>query len=169
MVSGSSSASRRTVVDFTGPRLRVHTGPVQQTISAELPAAAEPVYDLVSDLATYPRWLGLVSKVDSDGEGAWWVTLRAKLGPLARSKRLRMERVTPQPRGQVRFERREQDGRVHANWVLDVAVMEIGDDRSRLTMNLSYDGGLWSRPLEIVLKRQVDDAVPRLRELVAGP
>lgn len=155
-------------MDFTGPRLRVHTGSVQQTISAELPAAAQRVYDLVSDLASYPHWLGLVTKVEPAGDGAWWVTLRAKLGPLARSKRLRMERVAADPPEEVRFGRREQDGRVHANWVLDVGVKEVAVDRTQLTMNLSYDGGLWSRPLEAVLKRQVDDAIPLLRELLAG-
>ena len=140
---------------------------MQQTISAELPAAAQPVHEIVSDLATYPDWLGLVSKVDRAGESAWWVTLRAKLGPLTRSKRLRMEQVAAASAGQVRFERREQDGRVHANWILDVSVKELAADRSQLTMNLSYDGSFWSRPLEVVLKRQVDDAVPRLQALVA--
>ena len=78
-----------------------------------------------------------------------------------------MERVSVYSSERVRFERREIDGRVHANWILDVAIEPLEEARSKLTMNLSYDGGFWSRPLEVVLKRQVDDAVPRLRRLVA--
>lgn len=140
---------------------------MQQTISAQLPAAAAQLYTVVADLGTYPSWLGLVSKVESDGDAAWWVTLRAKLGPLARAKRLRMERISEKVPESVRFERRELDGRVHANWLLDVAVSEAAPDLSQLTMTLSYDGGLWSRPLETVLKRQADDAVPRLSALLA--
>ena len=129
---------------------------MQQTISAELSAAAPRVYEVVSDLTTYPAWLALVGKVEREGGDAWWVTLRAKLGPLTRSKRLRMECTEAAPPGQIRFERREVDGRDHSAWVLEIAIRQVNDHHSELTMDLHYDGGLWTRPLESVLQRQVD-------------
>ena len=58
----------------------------------------------LADLATYTHWLTLVSAaepVDPDEDGGlgntgnpptWNVTIKAQLGPLARSKRLRMTR-----------------------------------------------------------------------------
>ena len=65
---------------------------------------ASRLFDLVNDLASYPQWMDLVHRVESVGEGAWEVELRAKVGPFARSKRLRMVRTASEPSSLVRFE-----------------------------------------------------------------
>ena len=143
---------------------------VLKTIAADLPAPADRIADVLRDLANYPDWLDIVRRAeptasDPDDVGpAWMVTLRAKVGPLARSKRLRMVR-TVDSADHLRFERVEIDGRDHAAWILDARL--AGDDPCQVTVELRYEGRLWSAPLEAVLGSQVDDAIPRLRSLVS--
>ena len=144
---------------------------MQKTISAELDAPPERIRAALADLATYPEWLEIVTRAEptegheSDTGPAWLITLRAKVGPFSRSKRLRMVRVADEV-GHIRFERNEIDDREHANWVLDVTI--DGDQPCPVTVELHYGGGLWSKPLETILGGQIDDAVPRLQALV-GP
>jgi hypothetical protein len=127
-------------------------------------AAPSRIFALVDDLAVYPTWMPLVhgvTAVDSpDGSHpAWDVELRAKVGPFARSKRLRMvrrERVAPDL---AVFERAEVDGRSHAPWVLRVAIAPTaeGGTTSRLTMSLHYGGSLWTgAALHRVLDHEVE-------------
>ena len=147
-----------------------HTGVVHKTIAAELPADAQRIAEVLRDLANYPDWLEIVRRAEStdaaasDVGPAWMVTLRAKVGPLARSKRLRMVR-TIDTAEHLRFERAEVDGRDHAAWILDAHL--TGDDPCSVTVELRYEGRLWSAPLEAVLGSQVDDAIPRLTALVS--
>ena len=142
-------------------------------VTAELDAACPPaaLFAWVEDLGRYPAWLDIVPRADpDDGSGdrpAWRVDLRGRLGPLARSKRLRMVRTVHQPPTVVVFEREELDGRSHAPWVLraQVAPLDTGDDgepRSRLTMHLHYGGGLWGPVLERVLGDEIERSRPRL-------
>lgn len=143
---------------------------MQKTIAAELPAPADRIADVLRDLTNYPDWLDIVRRAEpaeahpTDVGPAWTVTLRAKVGPLARSKRLRMVR-TVDAADQLRFERAEVDGRDHAAWILDARLS--GDEPCQVTVQLRYEGRLWSAPLEAVLGSQVDDAIPRLRSLVS--
>jgi uncharacterized protein YndB with AHSA1/START domain len=146
---------------------------VQRTISAETEAAPERLFEAMSDLATYAHWMKLIERCEpadpfaGDAGPAWWVTLRAKVGPFARSKRLRMVRTHTDAPHAARFERREIDGRTHSAWVMDATVQssQLG---SVVTVDLSYSGGLWSGPLDAVLGSQVDDAVPRLRQYISA-
>ena len=89
---------------------------------------ASRLFDLVGDLASYPQWMDLVHRAEPLGNDAWGVELRAKVGPFARSKRLRMVRTAAEPNSLVRFERVEFDGRQHAPWVLTATIesVEIG-------------------------------------------
>ena len=62
--------------------------------SVEVPVSVEKLFDYVADLANYSSWLEFVHKVELVGDSietdaTWLVELRAKLGVLARSKRLR--------------------------------------------------------------------------------
>lgn len=147
-----------------------HTVGVLKTIAADLPATADRIADVLRDLANYPDWLDIVRRADptephpDDVGPAWMVTLRAKVGPLARSKRLRMVR-TVDDADHLRFERAEIDGRDHAAWILDARL--VGNVPCQVTVELRYEGRLWSAPLEAVLGSQVDDAIPRLRSLVS--
>src|SRR5215210_5852679 len=94
----------------------------------EARAPAAKVFDRIDDLERYPEWLGLISRAEPveahpDDEGpAWSIDLRARLGPLARAKRLRMVRTEHEAPRRATFERREHDGRDHSPWILRAEV-----------------------------------------------
>ncbi|MEE9415866.1 MAG: SRPBCC family protein [Acidimicrobiales bacterium] len=141
---------------------------MHRTITTDISAPISTVVKIVSELETYDSWLDIVERVepanpDAHDEGpAYLVTMRAKVGPLARSKRLRMVRVNADESG-ARFERREIDGRDHAEWILNANV--TGDaTASSVTMDLRYEGGLWSAPLDAILGSHIDGAAARLDE-----
>lgn len=131
------------------------------TADLDTPHPPERVFALVEELARYPDWLDIVARVVADGDGAWKVDLRGRLGPFARSKRLRMVRSVHDAPTSVRFERDEQDGRSHSPWVLDASV-EPTADGSRLTMHLHYGGGLFGPVLEPILRDEINRSRPRL-------
>lgn len=151
-----------------------------------VPGPADAVFALVDDLDNYPSWMELVHEVDEVGvdedvesedvqagrgaapaNRAWDVELRARLGPIARSKRLRMERTAHDPYRRVVFERAEGDGRAHAPWVLEAAVVEV-DGGAELTMALTYGGGLWTGAvMQRVLDEHVERGAAALRDLLA--
>ena len=140
------------------------------TASLEAPCAADELFSLVDDLSTYPQWNGLVHSATAEpgGQSAWDIELRARLGPLARSKRLRMVRTVRDPDAfAVRFERDQADGRNHSPWVLAAAIIER-EGLSTLTMHLHYGGSLWTGgALERVLADQITSGRERLLQLVA--
>ena len=139
------------------------------TASLEARCPARVLFELVDDLSTYPQWNGLVHHaVEEPGGAAWDVELRARMGPLARSKRLRMVRTLRDAETfTVRFERDQADGRNHSPWVLDASIVER-DGLSTLTMHLHYGGSLWTGGvLERVLADQITSGRERLRELVS--
>lgn len=130
--------------------------------SVVLAASPSAVFRYVSRLDTYPEWLRLVHSVDlvaDDPQPVWDVELRARVGPFARSKRLRMQRVDVEPDRRAVFERRETDGRQHAMWMLR-AELEPVESTTVLTMHLAYEGTLWTGG---VLERVLDEEVRRAR------
>lgn len=145
------------------------------TFDAEVPA--EDLFAVVERLDGYPEWLSIVAAVDPDGSdgerargdgvGAWLVELRGRIGPLSRSKRLRMERTGYEPQRRVRFERRELDDRQHAPWVLE-AMVEPTASGSRLMMHLHYGGSFGGGLLERMLRDEIEASRPRLRERLAA-
>ena len=103
------------------------------------------------------RLVHRVEPLPPDAAGlAWWVELRARVGPFTRSKQLRMVR-TEFDDELVRFERVQADDRDHAAWILIGEVAAV-DGGAELTMHLEYTGDLWSRS---VLGRILDDEVRR--------
>ena len=154
--------------------------------SVDLACAPETLRCWVDDLERYPTWLSIVpravredppvtdAEVEAIGAPAWDIELRAHLGPLARSKRLRMVRTLNDDM-HIRFERWELDGKEHSPWVLD-ARMEVVEDplapdlswpsTTRLSMALHYGGTLGGGLLERLLRDEIDRSKPRLRELV---
>ena len=101
------------------------------------------------------------------GVGPKGVELQAQVGPLARSKRLRMTRVAHEPDRRVVFEREEIDGKRHSPWILaatlhpDVSAAGC----TRLTMTLTYGGNLWTGA---VLQRVLDDHIERGAEALCA-
>ena len=135
--------------------------------SLDAPCPPAELFTWVDDLSRYPQWLSIVTRAEPDGDGAWIVDLRGRVGPLARSKRLRMTRTTLEPDHLVVFERDEHDGRHHSPWVLR-AVVEPVEAGSHLEMSLHYGGGLWASMLERMLRDEIDQSRARLLELVSG-
>ena len=142
------------------------------TTDLEAPCTPDELFAWVDDLGRYPEWLDIVPRAEpvaghADDPGpAWSVDLRGRLGPLARSKRLRMVRTALEP-GRVRFERVEHDGRRHSPWVLDAAVDEV-EGGSRLRVHLHYGGSLVGPLIERLLADEITRSRPRLLALVAG-
>ncbi len=137
-------------------------------VDHSLSASPEAVFAVVDDLGRYPSWTGLVHSAEPLGDDTWSVQLRARIGPLARSKKLTMARVVRDAPRHVRFERRENDGRSHGEWVLEVTVESEGPNRTRLVMSLSYGGRLWSSVVEKVLHDEIEASKRRLDALLAG-
>lgn len=170
------------------------------TASIDAPCEPERLFSFVCSLDAYPAWLSILPRVDpagpergevdpdeGDGSGsdagedhrAWLVELRGKIGPLARSKRLRMVRTVYEAPRLVRFERTEHDGRSHSAWVLDAEVVPLGDTdpatgtshgaSSRLVMRLHYGGSFGGSILEKMLSDEIEASKPRLLALVGRP
>ena len=143
------------------------------------PAAPSRVLALVDDLGVYPQWMPLVHRAEPvvGVADAWNVELRAKVGPFARSKKLRMvrsayERTDGAERGDVArivFERRETDERQHAMWRLTATVTAANSAAggAELVMHLHYDGRLFVSVVEAILRQNIDAGRVRLAELLA--
>lgn len=162
-------------------------------VTADLVAPCGPgeLFGWVADLGRYPQWLDIVPAAEpaephpDDPGPAWMVTLRGRLGPLARSKRLRMVRVVCDSPTGVRFERMEHDEREHAPWVMTVditgrAADQAGrvdqvadpdpreDESSTLQIQLYYGGSLGDRPVRKLLEDAIASSGPRLLACVTG-
>lgn len=143
------------------------------TATLDAPCTPEVLHAWVHDLGRYPRWLDIVPRAAAvdphpdDVGPAWAVDLRGRLGPFARSKRLRMVRTASEAGCHARFERAEHDGREHSSWVLDATVEETAEG-SRLTMRLHYGGRLWMPALDRVLHDEIERSRPRLLTCVAS-
>lgn len=149
-------------------------------VHAELEAGSSPhaLFAWVNDLSQYPQWLEIVRRAEvtprepDDPGVAWIVDLRGRLGPLARTKRLRMVRTGHEPDKSVTFERRELDGRSHSPWLLHVEVADVTGNarRSRLSVQLHYGGRFTGPVLERLLRDEIAQSRERLRELAeSGP
>jgi hypothetical protein len=93
-------------------------------------------------------------------DATWIVELRAKLGVLARSKRLRMTRTVCEAPRLVVFERREQDSRRHSEWVLRATVSTTATG-AKLETNLHYSGSLFTGGM---LERALNEQIATGRE-----
>lgn len=143
------------------------------------------VIAVLRQVDTYDRWLDFVHRVDRDATGsadppAWYFTLRARIGPFARSKRLRVvETAKSADLGndgvdRVRLERQERDGRDHAPWIFDAELTDCDPDdasdgmtgtATEVTLTLTYGGRLWTSALNPVLDHQLQAATRQLETL----
>lgn len=133
-------------------------------------ADAKILADVMADLSTYPLWNDLVSNavpvesLDDDPGPTWRTTLRAQVGPFARSKQLRFVRDRlneTDDHHRIRFIRRELDDRQHAPWTMEADVVPT-DGASLVTLTLSYGGGLWIPALGTILGSAIERATLRL-------
>jgi hypothetical protein len=145
---------------------------VDLSAGLDAPCSPDALFAWVQELDTYPRWLGIVPRAVSlapgpGGEPAWEVDLQGRLGPFARSKRLRMVRAELVVGQHVRFERRELDGRRHSPWVLRADVRGAPGG-AHLEMHLHYGGAFWGPVLERLLADEIERGRTRLLELVTA-
>jgi hypothetical protein len=133
---------------------------IDLSATVKLDVTPERVYAEVADLSTYPEWLGIVLDAERDGDGAWYVDLGARLGPVKAAKRVRMVRTVGEAPSHARFERAELDDEEHSEWILDASVSAD----TELTMHLHYGGALFVPGLDKLLAAEIDKAAPRLRE-----
>lgn len=150
------------------PGINGHNGDVEIRATLDSSCSTEVMRSWINDLGLYPQWLSIVPRaelVEAGGAAlAWAIELRAKVGPLARSKKLRMERVADTPT-HVRFERRETDDRDHSSWVLDAEIEPV-DSGCRLTMFLQYGGAFGGGLVERLLRDEIESSKQKLRALV---
>jgi hypothetical protein len=139
---------------------------VDVTAELDAPHPPEAVFPWIEDLGRYPDWLDIVPRATAEADGAWLVDLRGRLGPLARSKRLRMVRTRHEAPAAVRFERAELDGRQHSPWVLEASLAPVAGG-SRLTMHLHYGGSLLGPVVERLLGDEIEHSRQRLLDLLA--
>lgn len=146
---------------------------VDVNASLDTDASPQRLFELVADLGSYPEWLDIVPRaepVDAD-EGdpgpAWSVDLRAQVGTLRRSKRLRMVRSEHDGPRRAVFERRELDGRSHSPWVLTADIRPAGGSGgSSMTMGLHYGGSLWVPLLDRLLADEIERSRVRLVDVL---
>lgn len=148
-----------------------HTENVRHNTTILVAASPKLVGEVLADLSTHVEWNDVVAEAvpaatgSLSGQPAWITTLRANVGPFARSKKLRMARTENQiDTGGVRritFERREVDGRDHADWIMRVGVSPDGGGSS-VDLALEYTGGLWVGALDPVLRAAIDRATAKL-------
>jgi hypothetical protein len=140
-------------------------------VDVDLACSVKDLLPLINDLGQYPRWMGLVHAVVPEADNqAWQVELRGKIGPFARSKRLRMVQVETSSAEHLRFERAEVDGRSHSAWVLEAKVSQKDAaiaSTTTLNMTLQYSGRLFSSVVERALHDEIEASKQRLRKLVA--
>jgi hypothetical protein len=121
-------------------------------------------YSVLRDLTQYPKWLDIVhAAVKEEGsDSAWTIELRGKVGPFARSKRLRMVRTTDDANSSVVFERSEIDGRNHSNWRLTVYFGGAGNE-IEVSVEMFYGGSMFGGGiLERMLADQIERSRPKL-------
>lgn len=139
-------------------------------MSQDAACAPADLFAWVADLERYPAWLSIVHGVvpaAGSGEPSWQVDLRGRIGPLARSKRLRMVRTAFEPGHLALFERREADGRHHSSWSLRAVVSAV-ESGARLQMDLNYGGELWGPMLERLLRDEIEGSRARLVALATN-
>jgi len=131
-------------------------------------ASPADLFAHVETLERYPPWMRLIHRVDAvepdQDRPAWRVELRARVGPFARSKQLRMVRTVHEPPHRVRFERVQDDDRDHAAWILG-ATVEDADGGALVVTELTYSGKLWGSS---VLERVLEDEIRRGKEALTG-
>jgi hypothetical protein len=97
------------------------------------------------------------------------VEVGARLGPIWKTKTVRMVRTVHEPFSSVCFERSEQDGRRHSPWVLTAEVAPGAEGQgASVAVHLHYGGGGWMPLVELALRAEMSGAGERLDAHLAG-
>lgn len=129
---------------------------------ATLDADPDAVYTALADLSTYPHWLTIVASATPEpgSDDTWSVELAGRVGPFTKKKRVRMVRTEADgARRAVRFERCEQDGRSHNEWILT----GTSTPTAEVHVHLHYGGGRQLPGADLLLRQEVRNAGAKLQ------
>lgn len=146
---------------------------VRASASARLAATPDAVFAVIADLATWPRWLDVVTRVTPDGdvERAWRVRLGVKLGPIDLGRDVRLVATTFDAPARFVVERAELDGRDdHSPIEIAVGVVPAADDpgASEVTLAAHVGKRLPFVDLQGEIERRGPAALRGLERLVRG-
>ena len=107
-----------------------------------------------------------------NNDDSWTVILLAKIGPLARSKKLRMIQTESSTLDDgshsVKFERSEVgDKAEYATWKFSAEVFEVQGERSTCEVDiyLEYGGSLWNDNLGFILDKYISRSIDSLAQV----
>ena len=146
---------------------------MKRTIEIRVNAPVEKVFETLRDLIIFQTLLEFVDSVEpetseSDSElAAWQVTLRARIGPLSRMKRLRMVRTKNITNSHIIFSREETDGKDHADWTLKIGLSSLDAKESTIALEIAYGGKLWSGSVDKALYSEIESAQKKLDEILS--
>ena len=136
-------------------------------------ASPDDVFPTGRHTRPVPGWLRLVHEATPDDAGrrpAWSVEIRARVGPFARSKRLRMERLAVRTGSNSWRSSGPRWTAVNTPaGRCSVEVDPTAESSSLVTMHLAYDGALWTGGLlDRVLEEEIRKGRAGLTALVSG-
>jgi hypothetical protein len=132
---------------------------------ATLDADPDRIFQALADLGTYPHWLTIVASATPEPgtTDTWSIELAGRIGPFTKKKRVRMVRTEADANQRtVRFERREDDGRHHNEWILTGSTTPDGD----VHVHLHYGGGRTLPGADLLLRQEVRNAGQKLQRHV---
>lgn len=140
--------------------------------SFDVPCAPEVLFAITEDLANISPWLDLLgaavpaSPDPSDVGPAWDATFVVKLGPLTKTKDVRLVRIEHEPYKSVVYERHEiptegKDPSKIAMWRLTLKVSPTNDGSS-LFVNVFYGGDALGDMAEGILTKELNKSKPAL-------
>ena len=143
---------------------------MKRKIEITVDTSAQAAFDKLRNLDIYKEFLMFIESIEPtecpNGLDSWIVILRAEVGPFERIKRLRMSRASENPGSSLTFSRVELDAKNHSNWVLDIRFSSITDNATNITLQVSYSGKFWTRPLELAFNSHIAEAETRLKNFL---
>lgn len=138
----------------------------------EAPCPPELLFSIVEDLAEISPWLDLLgdavpcSPAQGDIGPAWDSTFAIKLGPLTKTKDVRLVRIVHKAPSEVVYERHEvpvegRDPSQIAMWRLTLKVRPV-DSGSRLDVHVFYGGDALGDMAEGILTKELKKSRPAL-------
>lgn len=144
--------------------------------SFDAPCTPELLFSIVEDLTNITPWLDLLGGADpspvdpSDAGPAWDATFAIKLGPLTKTKDVRLVRIVHTPPTDVVYERHEfpiegKDTSQIAMWRLTLRVTPT-DTGSSLHVHVFYGGDALGDMAEGILTKELKKSRPALRKAI---
>lgn len=140
--------------------------------SFEAPCTPELLFSIVEDLGNITPWLDLLGGAEpspadpADTGPAWGATFAIKLGPLTKTKDVRLVRIVHSPQADVVYERHEvpvegRDVAQIAMWRLTMTVSPT-DAGSALHVHVFYGGDALGDMAEGILTKELNKSRPAL-------